>query len=507
MSIPPTSDPNPQGPEATPSRRRRARRPQPARRFTGVGRHGDGDTAAVEAAQALAMEAIPPVPVPAGPGDEFDVPTEHAATVLWDEPLTEDELASEVAWGPDHQLWLAAAEEEAGTVEHHHSGYGDAMQRLGTVPAGYLPAEDLFSEQEADMAGRRKRRRRRGLVLTSIILVIVLAIGVGGWWVIKQLTAPPADYPGPGTTAVSFTVEDGWGSKQISRGLLNDGVIKSTQAFDAAMDAAVGGTPVFHPGTYDLKKEMTAADALSALAGTDKGKVTYFALPANTRLPAALELISEGTGLDLDELTKLANTPTAFGLPAADKTIEGYLHPGDYRLPVGTDAKTVLTTAIDRTKETLTSLGVTKPAEQKRILTIASIVAAEAMPKDFAMVSGIIDNRLRADNTQTGGLLQIDSTVTYGLGQTSLHFTSEQRKDASNPYNTYVHKGLPPTPIGSPGDAAITAAVNPEANPYYFWVTVNIKTGETKFSKTYSEHLKYVDEYKAYCKANEGVCT
>ncbi|WP_138418920.1 endolytic transglycosylase MltG, partial [Sinomonas gamaensis] len=93
-----------------------------------------------------------------------------------------------------------------------------------------------------------------------------------------------------------------------------------------------------------------------------------------------------------------------------------------------------------------------------------------------------------------------------GLGTKTVQLTDAQKQDGNNAYNTYVHQGLPPGPIGSPGAKAVAAAAHPTANDYLFWVTVNLDTGETKFAKTYAEHQTYVAQYQQWCNANAGKC-
>ncbi|WP_334124002.1 endolytic transglycosylase MltG, partial [Glutamicibacter sp.] len=88
----------------------------------------------------------------------------------------------------------------------------------------------------------------------------------------------------------------------------------------------------------------------------------------------------------------------------------------------------------------------------------------------------------------------------------SLQFSKAEKQDAANKYNTYVHQGLPPTPIGSPATSAINAAANPQTNDYYYWVTVNIETGETKFASTYAQHQQNQAEFRSWCEQNPGVC-
>jgi len=547
-----TSEPGELNPESAPRQRRRRRRADHARHFTGAGRHvaPEPDVLAAIAAETAAAGSAPalPGPVPAaaragtptpGATDEFDVvpSREDAPARMPDDapPATPptsspapgdglDFLLADTAGPAERPLeavaaptepegtrwlgdqdWLASAQVEANAVEHHGTGYADALARFDATPAGYLPAEDLFSEQVPDMEGRRRRRRRSAGILVTVVLVVLLALGAGGYAVVKRLTAPPEDYPGPGTGQVTFTVGDGWGSKQIGRSLLEQDIIKSTGAFDAAVDDAPDGVPTFHPGDFQLAKQMAAKDVVAALTA-DPAKVSYVALEPNARLSSAISSIAEATGLSEAELSKLSRRPKDFGLPATATNLEGWLHPGAYRFPLDASAKDVLTELVDATKASLEKAGLSDPVQQQRALIVASIVSAEGMQKDYAKVAGVIENRLAPSNKETNGLLQSDATVIYGLNRFSLRLSREEQRDASNPYNTYVHKGLPPTPIGSPGNSAIEAAAHPEASEYYYWVTVNLDTGETLFARTHAEHVANVAKYSQWCSENPGRC-
>nr|BFE46008.1 hypothetical protein GCM10017547_39010 [Pseudarthrobacter oxydans] len=106
------------------------------------------------------------------------------------------------------------------------------------------------------------------------------------------------------------------------------------------------------------------------------------------------------------------------------------------------------------------SQGITDPAKQYEAVIVASIVQAEGGQAEYGDVAGAIYNRLKP-NDQTGGFLQVDSAVTYGLGTKSYNFTDEQRQDKSNPYNTYANPGLPPGPIGSPERLRLTLPPGP----------------------------------------------
>jgi UPF0755 protein len=134
---------------------------------------------------------------------------------------------------------------------------------------------------------------------------------------------------------------------------------------------------------------------------------------------------------------------------------------------------------------------------------VASLIEREAgSAEDSYKVSRVIRNRLDP-NLFESGLLQFDSTVHYGIGDDSTVETSDaERADASNEYNTYVHPGLPPGPIGNPGDIAIDAALNPADGPWLYFVTVNLETGETVFSATLEEHDAAVQRFLQYLEEN-----
>jgi UPF0755 protein len=313
----------------------------------------------------------------------------------------------------------------------------------------------------------------------------------------------PSDFPGPGTGEVHVTVQSGEGTRSVATDLENQRVVANADTFMQAFHAS-GAT--LSPGDYVFKAEMKNADAVDVLAGKDKSKVIYFALSAGLRISDSLQAISEGSGVSVQQLQALSNQPAQFGLPANAKNLEGYLAPGEYRFPLGTQAKDILQSLVKATTDELVSQGITDPAKQYEAVIVASIVQAEGGQADYGNVAGAIYNRLKP-NDQTGGFLQVDSAVTYGLGTKSLNFTDEQRKDKSNPYNTYANPGLPPGPIGSPGKTAIDAAAKPKSNDYLYWVTVNLDTNETKFAKTLAEHNANVEQYNAWCKANAGRCT
>ncbi|WP_461171512.1 endolytic transglycosylase MltG [Arthrobacter sp. Z1-9] len=374
---------------------------------------------------------------------------------------------------------------------HHEAGHHEFLPGAAAAPVVVKPSKKV-------------RRRRRLLALFLTLAVFVTAVAVGAQF-LKPLLGndKPSDFPGPGSGEVMVTVENGEGTRSVASKLEGERVVANSDTFLQAFNASGG---VLAPGDYTFKTEMKNSDAVNVLLGKDKTKVIYFALSAGLRIGESLQAISEGSGISIQDLQALSNQPAQFGLPATAKNLEGYLAPGEHRYPLGTPAKDILQSLVKTTVDELESQGITDPAKQYEAVIVASIVQAEGGQAEYGDVAGAIYNRLKP-NDQTGGFLQVDSAVTYGLGTKSYNFTDEQRQDKSNPYNTYANPGLPPGPIGSPGKTAIDAAAKPKSNDYLYWVTINLDTKETKFSRTLAEHNGYVEQYNAWCTANVGRCT
>jgi UPF0755 protein len=376
--------------------------------------------------------------------------------------------------------------------------------------AGVHPLEDhshplMAAAPVAKKSPSKKvRRRRRFLALLLTLGVFVTALVVGAQFLKPLLGMDKAsDYPGPGTGQVNVSVLPGEGLRSVATKLESQKVVANADTFLTEF-AAKGGT--LSPGDFVFRQEMKNSDAVAVLLAEDKGKVMYFALSAGLRIGESLQAIADGSGIPVSELKALSDSPAQFGVSARAKNLEGFLAPGEYRFPLGTSGKDILQKLVGTTLDELKAQGVTDPDKQYDVITVASIVQAEGGQAEYGDVAGAIYNRLKPDNRETNGLIQSDATVTYGLGIKSFHIDEAQKADASNPYNTYANTGLPVGPIGSPGKTAIDAAAKPKVNDYLYWVTINLDTKETKFSKTLAEHNVYVEQYNAWCSANQGRC-
>ncbi|MGW5939722.1 endolytic transglycosylase MltG [Streptomyces celluloflavus] len=190
--------------------------------------------------------------------------------------------------------------------------------------------------------------------------------------------------------------------------------------------------------------------------------------------------LADGTTAKAARTTPLSLPDEAKGNP------EGYLFPATYPIDRDTTPASLLTTMVETANLRLADYGIAS----YRTVVIASIVQAEAdRPGDMGKVARVIDNRLAK-----GMPLQMDSTLNYALDRSTLH-TSHADTKIDSPYNTYEHRGLPPTPIDNPGADALTAAAAPPPGDWLYFVTV--KPGDTRFTADYQEHLKNVREFNA----------
>lgn len=169
---------------------------------------------------------------------------------------------------------------------------------------------------------------------------------------------------------------------------------------------------------------------------------------------------------------------------AAHGNPEGFFYPGTYPLDNDTTPAQLVATMTRTAHKRLPRTG----GDDYPTLTIASIVQAEAdTPENMAKVARVIKNRMAKDMP-----LQMDSTLNYALDRSTLNTTYADTRIES-PYNTYRHKGLPPTPINSPGPDALHATKNPADGDWLYFVTV--KPGDTRFTHDYAQHEKWVEEF------------
>ena len=352
--------------------------------------------------------------------------------------------------------------------------------------------DDMFTE--APLPPSRNRGAAGKRLSGILILVLVIAMVVIAWRLVAGDSAP-TDYPGPGAGEVTVVVDRGATLTEIGQTLQESGVVLTAEAFVEAT-ANDERSATLGPGSYSLLREMRAADALALMLSPQSRKENRLVLPEGLRMTQTFELAAKVTGLPITDFENVAENPDDVGLPGwADNRLEGFLFPATYDLVGDEDARQVVHTLVGRFDQAAATTNLAARAREMgrdpyEILIIASLIEAEVLPSDFPKAAAVVYNRLEA-----GMPLQFDSTVSYALGITELLLSKEQL-GTDSPYNTYEVTGLPPTPINSPGEAAIEAALSPAKAKWLYFVTVDPVTRETKFARSYERFLKLKRQFQ-----------
>lgn len=344
---------------------------------------------------------------------------------------------------------------------------------------------------------RRNRKSKRNRIVAFILVLVFALLFVVGYGLYRvavyvrnnSQSSIMEDWPGPGSGFVEFTIEPGQGSVEVGNNLVKAQVVKSQSTFSNIVAA---NNKILYPGIYALKKHMNSMDVVEILSDQSKAG-GFLDVKAGERATEVIRKAAQISGIDIAQFNAIQKTDGAGILPPeAGGSFEGWLEPGVYNVKSMKSANKILAKMVDKRVKKLDSLGVPKGDLRQKVLKIASIAEAEVNNREYyGKVSRVILNRLAKDMP-----LGMDTTVAYGIGIKAINLTQSQLDDASNPYNTRIHKGLPPTPISIPGDNAILATLNPANGPWIYFVTTNLKTGETKFADNYDDFLKIRDEYK-----------
>jgi UPF0755 protein len=330
------------------------------------------------------------------------------------------------------------------------------------------------------------------VIALVVALVLVVGLGVGGYKLYEHFQSP--DYSGPGTGDVTVQVLTGDTATSLAPRLVKAGVVASVSSFVSA--AKNSSNPAgLEPGFFRLHRHMNSALAYNLLLNPSSRIQSVVAIPEGLREAQILQALETKTGTPASKFAAALKDTAALGLPSyAGGNPEGYLFPATYNFSPGTSALSMLQTMVARYNQEAASInlaGAAKAAQlsENQVITVASILEAEAgSPKYYADVAEVIYNRLNQ-----GMFLGLDSTVNYALHRFGVSLTNAQLH-VNSPYNTFIHLGLPPGPIDSPGNAAIEAALHPAHGDLLYFVTVNLKTGLTLFTNSPAQFQQFENE-------------
>lgn len=306
----------------------------------------------------------------------------------------------------------------------------------------------MTSDRAGGTRGSRVRRQAMALLLVGATGVAACGRGTGGS---VRVTIPPH--------ATMRTASDS---------LARAGVIHWPGLFRAYVSLRHGDRSI-RTGTYMLHRDAGWGFVLDALR-SGKGLVHVVTIPEGFSLSQIEPLLETKLGQPADSVdAAVRDTALLHRLDVPTPTLEGYLFPDTYIFPDKATARTAVAAMVRRFEQVWkpewTARLDTLHLSRNDVITLASIVEKEArIPEERPVIAAVYLNRLR-----DGMLLQADPTVQYALGR---HVARVYYKDleVASPYNSYIHKGLPPGPIGSPGRASIEAALYPANVPYEYFV-------------------------------------
>jgi UPF0755 protein len=337
----------------------------------------------------------------------------------------------------------------------------------------------------------RKQQGRTGVIFAVVAIVVLLVVAVGGTLLYgRSQLDPPASNA---DTDVTITVRTGEPVDTLISDLANHQLIRSPFWFGWYAKLEGLGSKLV-AGNFVLNDAMSASYIVQRLEGPPQVATHQLLLTEGlTAKQMAAKVAASGLGITgaqyMAEIQSGSfSEPFLVGRPAG-ASLEGFLFPDTYTVPDHTSAHDVVQMQLaDFANKAMPHLAGLSPQQVYAAVTVASMIEREAkFDVDRPLVASVVANRLA-----NGMRLQIDSTVLYGLGLTSGSLTPDQLA-TDTPYNTYLHSGLPPTPIANPGAGSVAGAAHPANTPYLYYLSDC--SGHNHYSVTNQEHEQQIQQY------------
>jgi uncharacterized YceG family protein len=318
-----------------------------------------------------------------------------------------------------------------------------------------------------------------------------LALVVAGLaWFANSLFQP---FKGDGEGEVRVVIPQGASLGEIADQLEGDGVVSSSSFFQLRARLA-GRSGDLKPGRYTLARDMSFVAVLDRLEGGVPPDVLQVTIPEGRSRREVAPLVRRLRGNYVRATRRNpALDPRDYRARGA-RSLEGFLFPATYELKKGQPVRRLVDEQLAAFKRNFDTVDLRYARRRNLtpydVLIIASLVEREAaVAKERPIIASVIYNRLRSDLR-----LDIDATVRFVTGNWTKPLRVSELQNQS-PYNTRVHPGLPPGPIGSPGLASIRAAARPATTDYLFYVAAVCGNGRHRFAATDAEFQRYVDAY------------
>jgi UPF0755 protein len=332
-----------------------------------------------------------------------------------------------------------------------------------------------------------------------LLLLVVLGAGVALYFWIS-IARPYQRFAAQG---VFVDLPHGASSRTVARLLEQNGVIRSATAFE--IFARRHPKRRLQAGEYFFNKPQSGRDVFWQIADGHVFEQPFTVREGETIFDIARDLEAGKYMTAAEFLTAAKNPELIHDLAPNAKTLEGYLYPATYNLPRHPTANELTAAMVKKFKEEwlrIRSAAPIAPASglTEHFVTLASLVERETpRPEERPVVAGIFENRLSKNMR-----MQCDPTVIYALEQIGQYNGTLTGADLQidSPYNTYRNAGLPPGPIGNPGEESLSAAINPTKTPFLYFVA-NTQGGHF-FAASLEEHNRNVTKYRQLLKNPAG---
>ena len=342
-------------------------------------------------------------------------------------------------------------------------------------------------------------------VIVTAVVCFSLFLGAIGLWYLHKVNPS-----GGSNVGVSFTVNDGDSVSSVSSRLESEGIITSAGVFRWYVGRK-GGIELT-PGYYTVKPHDHMGNIMKVLSIPPSATFVKVTFPEGFTVSQMAKRLAEKTlRLNADLFTAAAQDPAVSSAyrPAGQTSLEGLLFPDTYQIS-GDESEGQV---VERMVQLMERVGRQEGLDESKdlvgiapykTLIIASMIEREAKTDgDRAKIARVIYNRL-----ELGMKLQIDATLYYAAPEGS---TFTQAKELDTPYNTYLYKGLTPTPIANPGRASIAAALHPAQDPLqndpickgvakpcrYLFYVLSDKDGSHAFAATLAQHEANIETSRA----------
>lgn len=328
-----------------------------------------------------------------------------------------------------------------------------------------------------------------GKLVLGVLFLLFVAAAVSGAWLFSDWHTPYKGKLGP----VLVSVPKGTHAGVVLESLYQNGVVRSRISVKLAY-AFLGRPRNLKAGTYRFDQPATPLQVIEKL---NRGEVVYakVTIPEGLRLEEVAHILAEaGLGKREAFMRLMREGRLIRDLDPDATTLEGYLFPETYLLDPGLNEEAVLQALVKSFRSWWQTHGAPKggAAAIRDIVTLASLVEKETgAPVERGLIAGVFSNRLKM-----GMPLQTDPTIIYAEVEAGDYRGYLTRDDWTypSPYNSYLHIGLPPGPICSPGAASLEAALRPAPTNYLYFVSRN--DGTHAFSRTLDEHNNAVAHFQ-----------